>query len=171
MPASPSNWALALHGLGLALFWCGCFLLWENWFYGGDVSHWASPRGGNCELLRHWPCCYARVAVGKENGSCGYGIPAGRIWPAVCWACGPIWRGRVRNVRRCRDSIVPLCGYDRFLSVPPSRHASLHYRSVYRVSRYRRCGNLGCARCFGSSGFPSLDGRQLAAFLHLPKLP
>lgn len=36
------GWALALHGLGLALFWCGCFLLWENWFYGGDVSHWAS---------------------------------------------------------------------------------------------------------------------------------
>lgn len=21
------GWALALHGLGLALFWCGCFLL------------------------------------------------------------------------------------------------------------------------------------------------
>ena len=44
-PTGAIGWGLALHGVGFALYWCGCFLLWENWFYGGDIAHWSSRIG------------------------------------------------------------------------------------------------------------------------------
>lgn len=87
-----------LHGIGFALLWCGCFLLWENWYAGDEVAHWSSRVAEIAGFAlvgifaRHQRCSaksMASLAMGLQLASfglraAGVGIGLGAMASGLC---------------------------------------------------------------------------------------